>query len=144
MFDSISNHGAVGIFHEKFGLDNTTCHPAGPREASPELLEFRIRFLREELQEFINAAQTNDHPKMFDALLDLAYVTFGTAHVLGYPWQAGWDLVQTANIQKERAVSAEQSVRGSTLDVIKPPGWTPPDIQGLLERFGWRFGDGQP
>jgi hypothetical protein len=52
------------------------------------------------------------------------------------PWQEGWDLVQAANMAKERATSAEQSTRLSAFDVIKPPGWTPPDIEGLIESYG--------
>jgi predicted HAD superfamily Cof-like phosphohydrolase len=134
-----SNHGDVGVFHERFGLDNTTGHPPGPREVTKEWLAFRVKFIREELEEFECAAITDDHAAMFDALLDISYVVFGTAHGLGYPWQDGWDAVQAANMLKQRATSPEQSVRGGTFDIIKPPGWTPPDIAGILKRHGWRY-----
>jgi hypothetical protein len=41
---------------------------------------------------------------------------------------------------KVRAERAEQSERGGTWDVVKPDGWTPPDIEGILYTYGW---DGQ-
>lgn len=123
------NFKDVGAFHHKFDLEHTACssmacpvNEPGPKEVSTGLLEFRLKFLLEELKEigeacgyelgpalhgrdvefFVVDEKPIDHAKAFDGLLDLAYVTFGMAHVLGYPWQAGWDEVQRANITKER------------------------------------------
>lgn len=151
-----SNFDDVGDFHEKFGLENTTHHDIGPRQVDSDLVLFRVKFLMEELLEFCTATgvtvQLNEKNEVilgwdpdakynaadaFDALIDLVYVAFGTAHFFGFPWQAGWRLVQRANISKERATSAADSKRGSALDVIKPSGWTPPNIARLLGRFGW-------
>ena len=154
-----TNFDAVGEFHTKFGLPSVSQQGAYPRHPDDELRMFRVRFLIEELREYMEAQglklvgdeygnldivkiddalfKAPDHAGMFDALLDLAYVTHGAAHIHGYPWQDGWDLVQEANMTKERATSAEQSSRGGTWDVIKPPGWTPPDIAGLLRETGW-------
>jgi len=39
---------------------------------------------------------------------------------------------------------AKHGTRGSTLDVIKPPGWRPPDIMAVLERHGWRLNRERP
>lgn len=131
-----SNFRDVAAFHEKFGL--TVAYPPGPREVPPELLEFRVKFMQEELDEFKEGMAEEDHEKMFDALLDLAYVVFGTAHFLGYPWQQGWHQVQWANMQKVRAASdGSDSKRGSSFDVVKPPNWTPPDIMGVLRNYGF-------
>lgn len=154
-----SNFHDVGDFHEKFGLDNTTHHDIGPRQVPDDVLEFRIKFMLEELQEFCEAVgfkigadptgqlqltkfrQSNPgvhHALAFDALLDLAYVVFGTAHFMGYPWQMGWKLVQRANMAKIRAkADASDSKRGHALDVVKPAGWTPPNITDLLNRCGF-------
>jgi len=132
---SRSNFDDVGDFHEKFELDNVTHHPVGPRDISAEFMEFRIKFLKEELSEFIVAYDIHDTPMMFDALLDLVYVAMGTAHLLGFPWQDGWDEVQRANMMKIRASSdGQDSKRGSSFDVVKPPNWVPPDIEGVLRR----------
>ena len=150
----------VGEFHKKFELpyvssrDNYEYH-AGPRCVSRELLEFRLKFMLEELLEFAeahgytldftdrwvflpNGENVTDHAKAFDALIDLNYVSLGTAHLYGYPWHPGWEAVQIANMAKERCKRAEDSARGSTWDVIKPKGWKAPDIAGILRHFGWK------
>lgn len=134
---SHSNFNDVGVFHERFNLDNVTFHGPGPRAVVGDLLKFRIKFLREELDEFCEGADEGDPAKMADALIDLVYVAMGTAHLLGYPWQTLWNEVQAANCRKVRAESAEQSKRGSVFDVVKPDGWTPPDVAGILARYGW-------
>ena len=130
-----SDFGEVGQFHTKFGLPVSQ---GTPRTVDPEVLEFRIKFLREELDEFEAGAKEGDHAQMFDALLDLVYVALGTAHYFGYPWHEGWRLVQCANMSKVRAqADGSDSKRGSSFDVVKPPGWTPPDIEKLLRTNGW-------
>jgi predicted HAD superfamily Cof-like phosphohydrolase len=130
---------SVGHFHEKFNLDNVTHRDPGPREVSEELLDFREKFMEEELREFKEARTRGDIAGMADALVDLSYVTLGTAHVMGFPWQELFFTVQKANMAKERAMRAEQSSRGSTFDVIKPVGWQAPDIKGVLRRHGWNI-----
>lgn len=153
-----TNFDDVGNFHEKFGLDSVTHHGAGIRNLSKEAMLFRLKFLREELDELELAVGAEyetiladdrefhsrvladvadpedwDHEKAFDALLDEVYVAMGTAHLLGYPWQEGWDNVQRANMSKVRAkADGSDSLRGSSLDVIKPAGWTAPDHSAIL------------
>lgn len=142
-----SDFDDVGLFHSKFGLPfvDTPQNIAGPREVDEELMRFRIKFMREELQEFEDAYATGDEAGMFDALLDLVYVAMGTAHLRGYPWKSGWDEVQRANMTKERAApDGSNSKRGSSWDVVKPDGWTPPRIDEVLAMFGFRPSDSTP
>lgn len=157
---SPSNFDDVGNFHEKFDLPTSFDleDEPGPREYDRGLMKFRARFLLEELQEFLEAAGLEigwnsvqqkftvldwgprpiDEAKMFDALLDLTYVAMGTAHMRGYPWQEGWRRVQEANMTKIRAQKdGSDSLRGSAFDVVKPEGFIPPDIEGLLRDYGW-------
>jgi predicted HAD superfamily Cof-like phosphohydrolase len=132
----MSDFDDVGEFHEKFGLPNVTHDGAGPREVPEGLLEFRRAFMQEELDEFVEGMDEGDHAKMFDALIDLVYVAMGTAHLQGYPWSEGWDLVQAANMQKVLGKKpGRESQEG--WDVTKPPGWTAPDIEGLLRNRRW-------
>lgn len=131
----MTNFTDVGEFHRKFNLPVST--EGEVRELPPELLSFRLKFLKEELREFELAMPTwtteADHAQMFDALIDLVYVAMGTAHLLGYPWERGWELVQAANMKKIRAKKASESKRDSSWDVVKPPGWQPPDIEDLID-----------
>ena len=123
-----SNFDDVKAFNEKYGI----LYQGPPRPLPAEIAEYRIKFMREELQEYVEAWQNGDLEKQFDALLDLVYVAMGTAIFHGFPWQAGWDEVQRANMSKVRATSAQESKRGSKLDVIKPPGWCSPDLRRVL------------
>lgn len=128
----------VGVFHQKFGLPSVTKSGPFPRDVSKEMLDFRTKFLKEELEEFIEGVQTGDHALMFDSLMDLVYVAAGTAHLFGYPWDEGWELVQQANMAKVRAqADGSDSKRGTGFDVVKPEGWLPPDINGLLSHYGF-------
>ena len=135
----MSNFDDVGDFHEKFDLDNVTHHGEYPRGGvDHELLLYRRTFMAEELEEFTTAMAKGDIVEMFDALLDITYVAMGTAHLLGLPWEDGWEEVQRSNMAKERAAAdGSNSKRLSSFDVIKPEGWTPPQIRDLLEAHGW-------
>lgn len=138
-----SNYSDVGRFHEKFDLQFVGYLTVGgyimpsPRLLDQETYEFRNDFMQEELDEFAEAHADGDLPKMADALIDLVYVAMGTAHMMGLPWQELWDEVQRANMSKERAVSRDdsRSKRKNSLDVVKPDGWTPPDIDGVLKEY---------
>lgn len=136
---TIDNFRDVGWFHDKFGLDNVTYQGAGPRDVPPELLEFRRKFLHEELDEFEKGMAQGDHAQMADALVDLVYVAMGTAHLMGYPWHQLWDDVQRANMAKVRVQTTEvaDSERGGKYDVVKPPGWMPPDAGMILTSVGF-------
>jgi predicted HAD superfamily Cof-like phosphohydrolase len=146
-----SDFDKVGLFHHKFDLDNVTFKGPGPRPVEVDLAKFRLKFLMEELRETADALGFRlecelkpnfkpwDHEKAADGLIDLSYVTLGTAHIFGYPWEDLFEEVQVANMAKERATRVEQSLRGSTFDVVKPKGWQPPNIKGVLKRFGWSF-----
>lgn len=130
----------VGDFHRKFDL-HTSDGDAGEVPVPKELVEFRLKFLKEELQEFEEGAEVWDHAQMFDALIDLVYVALGTAHLFGYPWDNGWRMVQEANMAKVRSTGDADplSKRGSSFDVVKPPGWKPPDIASLLLSYGFKL-----
>lgn len=128
-FGQLTNYEDVCAFHEKFGL----LYNGKPRSLDSNTLRFRQMFLEEELSEFAKSAAENDLPGMADALIDLVYVAMGTAYMMGLPWQQLWEEVQRANMTKVRADNETQSKRGSSLDVIKPPGWKGPDIKGVLD-----------
>jgi predicted HAD superfamily Cof-like phosphohydrolase len=122
-------------FNQKFGL------PLGTGDQFDEAAqEYRLKFLHEELQELEEALNEGDRVKAFDALLDLCYVAYGTALFMGVDpaqWHAGMLAVHNANMTKVRAASEAQSKRGSTLDVVKPSGWTGPENR-LKEILSWK------
>lgn len=131
-------------FHEKFGLEPTD----DPGHRLPDdVLQFRIMFMYEELQEYVDAIGGTwccpgvnvdpskfDVEKAFDALIDLVVVTLGTAFLHRFPFNEGWNRVQTANMAKERATGANdpRSKRKNAADVVKPEGWQAPVLRDLL------------
>jgi predicted HAD superfamily Cof-like phosphohydrolase len=138
-----SNFDDVGDFHERFDLVNVTHGGVfQPDHFDQELYEFRFNFMHEELYEFRNGWREGDLAQMADALVDLVYVAMGTAQFLGLPWQEIWDEVQRANMTKIRAASSEESGektgRHHHFDVVKPDGFVPPDVRGILEQHGFQ------
>jgi predicted HAD superfamily Cof-like phosphohydrolase len=85
----------------------------------------KVRFLSEELEEYATAAYEGDLVKATDGLLDLIYVALGALYSMGVPVDKCWNAVQTANMLKVKGVTS----RGNAIDAVKPPGWTPPDME---------------
>lgn len=117
-------------FHQKFGFAHH--YAEGPHLLDPELTEFRVKFMQEELDEYREAVQEGDLAKAMDALLDLIYVAGGTGYLHGFPMAEGWRRVQEANMSKVRAQSADESKRGTAHDVVKPEGWQAPNHDDLV------------
>jgi predicted HAD superfamily Cof-like phosphohydrolase len=74
----------------------------------------------------------NGLPAVADACADLIYVTNGTAVSCGIDLEPIEDAVHVANMAK---AGGEKDAGGK---LLKPPGWTPPDIEALLLAQGWR------
>lgn len=123
----MSDNQDVRTFHERFHV---------PCRSTPQALEtsesgFRVKFMREELDEYEQAIRDNDLEKQFDALIDLVYVAHGTALMHGFPWSEGWRRVQAANMAKISAKDAGITGR-HPLDVVKPAGWSPAVLMDLV------------
>ena len=138
-FDPVAD---IEDFHRKFELTYD-----GPARVLPApLAEFRERFMHEELVEYEEAAEAAedaraaDYPEryaealelMLDSLVDEVYVVLGTAYLHGFDFREAWRRVHAANMRKVRALSAEDSKRGSTFDVVKPLDWQPPSHLDLV------------
>lgn len=133
----------IGDFHQRFGID----YIGPPRYLPEDMHDFRLKFMAEELCEYAGVpssvkrqiqdllhtfkGDTSLHDQ-FDGLIDLVYVALGTAHLHGFPFSDGWSMVHQANMKKVRVLRAEDSTRSSSYDVIKPPGFVPPDLSFLL------------
>ena len=127
------NFSDIVTFYEKFGLTKADY----PILLDNQTMDFRINFLQEELDEIKQGYKDKDIAEVADGLVDLVVVAMGTAYLMGLPWDWLWDEVLRANLSKERVVNAGESKRGSSLDLKKPDGWKPPDIEGCLLDCGW-------
>lgn len=118
----------VREFHEKFGL-----HYQGPPRRLPDDIRLvKTRHIYEEFTELLNSVDDHNLEKTLDALVDMVYVIVGYAYLSGLPFDEAFLEVHAANMRKVRCERPEDSSRGTTFDVIKPPGWVPPNLARLI------------
>ena len=67
-------------------------------------IEFRLKFIREELMETEAAFTNKDAEEIVDGLIDLCVVAIGTLDALGVDSHKAWDEVLKANLAKEVGV----------------------------------------
>lgn len=96
-------------------------------EKLKEFLQFRIRFLEEELTELKNAENPED---VVDALVDLCVVAIGTLDCFNVDSYEAWNEVLEANMKKQTGVKESRPNPLGLPDLIKPPGWVAPSHHG--------------
>lgn len=92
------------------------------------LLDFRISFLEEELNELKDNRRNPE--EVVDALIDLCVVAIGTLDLFGIDSHQAWYEVHGANMAKEVGIKPSRPNPLGMPDLIKPPGWTPPSHEG--------------
>ena len=123
----------IAMMHEKYGV-----HPVVEKmdaDTLKKFLEFRVRFLEEELTELKTATNADD---VVDALIDLCVVAIGTLDGFGVNSHKAWDAVLEANMNKKVGVKESRPNPLGLPDLIKPEGWTAPshaDNEGKLKEI---------
>ena len=117
----------VAAFHKACGVPSmpTPDFPDHPRR------KLRRHLLMEEFDEFCRALQEQNIVDAADALADILYVAVGTALEFGIPLDKVWDAVQAANMAKVDPATGMVHRRKDG-KILKPDGWTPPDVQAAL------------
>ena len=128
----MSNNWAhdIMMMHEKYGVFEKV--QAFDKEKLNKFLEFRIKFLEEEMNE-LSAAETADD--VVDALIDLCVVAIGTLDLFDVDARLAWDRVHEANMNKQVGIKESRPNPLGLPDLIKPEGWVAPshkDNVGLL------------
>lgn len=133
--------GDIDQFHSHFQIK----YDSIPRDLPEDLMEFRLKFLAEELCEYagvpdltkkliqsalLSHKTTNSLELKFDALVDLVYVALGTSQFHGFDFREGWRRVHAANMTKRRIQQGDKG-RHMVYDVIKPESFVPPDLSDL-------------
>lgn len=147
----------VSAFHTKFGID------VNPLDDAAQY-DLRVKRQQEEFDELNDEAKNSADSA--DAVIDIIYIAAGTIDLLkdrnGLPgedhiylqkgrlvqifnklvteWKALplvalWEEVHSANMRKERGTEGT-SKYGNKYDIVKPLGWTPPNIAKVLEDNG--------
>jgi predicted HAD superfamily Cof-like phosphohydrolase len=114
-------------FHVKFNRPR----PNVPNIPTVTESLFRMSLIAEEHDELDTAMQDGDLAEVLDASMDLIYVILGNLITCGIDCQAvseAWREVQRTNMAKEGGGERDDG------KILKPEGWVPPDIQGIIER----------
>jgi hypothetical protein len=118
-------YDAVDAFHEAFGLLRAET-PQLPAEPARQL---RIDLLYEEYCEYLKGEEEDDLVQIADALADLIYIACGTAVAYGIPLDKVFAEVHRSNMAK---LVDGKVIRREDGKVLKPAGWTSPDVKGVM------------
>jgi len=95
-----------------------------------KFLQFRIDFLKEELNETIQAFADGDKEEIVDGLIDLIVIAVGTLDAFDVDGRKAWKEVLKANMSKEVGIKETRPNPLGLPDLVKPTGWTGPDHKG--------------
>lgn len=93
--------------------------------------ELYLDLIVEEFKELMTAYRDRDMVEIADACADLKWVIEGLEITLNIPQQKVWNEVSRSNLGK---ISANGKVlKREDGKVLKPEGWTPPDIKSIIK-----------
>jgi predicted HAD superfamily Cof-like phosphohydrolase len=122
---------AVHEFHSAFGLGikNT---PTADLGESKNLLRYKL--MREENEEYLEAANDNDLVEVADALGDMLYILCGTIieHGMQHKIEEVFEEIQRSNMSKLGADG--KPIYREDGKVLKGPNYFKPDLQSILDK----------
>lgn len=121
----------VRAFHDAFGIPNASA-PKGEIGDRDALLRYKL--IREENEEYLEAALKGDLVEVADALGDILYILCGTLlkHGLEHKIDEVFREIQRSNMSKLGADG--KPIYRDDGKVMKGPNYFKPDIASILER----------
>jgi predicted HAD superfamily Cof-like phosphohydrolase len=92
-----------------------------------------LNLIEEEHAELKEAVEADDLVEQLDALIDILVVTIGAIHSAGFDGEGAWKEVMRTNFAKIDHETGKVRKREDG-KVLKPLGWTPPDLKEYLKR----------
>ncbi|MFD2828729.1 nucleoside triphosphate pyrophosphohydrolase family protein [Leeuwenhoekiella polynyae] len=122
---------AVTEFHNAFGLGINEAPKADLGEQK-NLLRFNL--MKEENEEYLEAATNNDLTEVADALGDMLYILCGTIleHGMQYKIEEVFDEIQRSNMSKLGADG--KPIYRKDGKVLKGPSYFKPNIKEILDK----------
>jgi predicted HAD superfamily Cof-like phosphohydrolase len=116
-------------FNQAFDIPKLDSPDIGPEE----MIELRIKLLREEVEEYAEAARAGDMVEILDALADIGYILAGTIinHGMQHIYDDAFNEVHRSNMAK---LVDGKVLRREDGKVMKPEGWTPPQLAQFLNK----------
>jgi len=92
-----------------------------------------VTLIEEECNELADAIQAHDQVETLDALIDILVVTIGAIHSMGADGEGAWKEVMSTNFAKVDQETGKIRKREDG-KVLKPVGWTPPDLNPYVKK----------
>ncbi|UAB81283.1 nucleoside triphosphate pyrophosphohydrolase family protein [Marixanthomonas sp. SCSIO 43207] len=126
-----NNIAAVTKFHDTFGLGKKDT-PTADLGKEKNLLRYKL--MREENEEYLEAANNNDLVEVADALGDMLYILCGTIieHGMQNKIEEVFNEIQRSNMSKLGADG--KPIYREDGKVLKGPEYFKPDIQAILDK----------
>lgn len=122
---------AVQLFHETYKLGYQTTPTASlPKEKN----ELRFNLMKEENEEYLEAAQNGDLVEVADALGDMLYILCGTIieHGMQDKIEEVFNEIQRSNMSK--LDEHGQPIYREDGKVLKGPNYFKPNIKAILDK----------
>lgn len=124
-------HHDINEMHAKYGVHDWVQEELDREDQDwsrlNKFMQFRINFLKEELNETEAAFKNQDAAEIVDGLIDLCVIAIGTLDAFNVDAQKAWEAVHTANMGKERGIKEARPNPLGLPDLIKPEGWVGPN-----------------
>ena len=122
---------AVNEFHKAFGLGIQNS-PTAQLDTHTNLLRYKL--MREENEEYLDAANNRDLVEVADALGDMLYILCGTIieHGMQHKIEEVFDEIQKSNMSKLGADG--KPIYREDGKVLKGPNYFKPDINSILNK----------
>jgi len=120
---------AVAEFHDAFGIESATSPTVN---VSEQKIILRYNLMKEENEEYLEAAQNNDLVEVADALGDMLYILCGTilSHGMQHKITQVFDEIQHSNMSK--LGSDGKPIYREDGKVLKGPNYFKPNIASIL------------
>ena len=135
-----TNFEKVVDFNTQFGvLQSSTLTPKlDVLEKDPQLVEFCLKLIREEMKELEQAVKDKNYIETVDALADILYVTYGCAARIGNSMDKTFALVHDNNMSKlcKSEQEAQETVKYYT-DNKEKFGYDSPAYRKAPDNVHW-------
>ena len=122
---------AVAEFHDAFGLQSETSPSA---DIPSEIMTLRYNLMKEENEEYLEAAKNKDLIEVADALGDMLYILCGTilTHGMQHKISEVFEEIQRSNMSK--LGSDGKPIYREDGKILKGPNYFKPNISSILKK----------
>tara|TARA_A100001011_G_scaffold150881_1_gene159308 strand:- start:9090 stop:9482 length:393 start_codon:yes stop_codon:yes gene_type:complete len=122
---------AVEEFHNAFGIESAKSPTV---DVSEQKIILRYNLMKEENEEYLEAAQNNDPVEVADALGDMLYILCGTilSHGMQHKISEVFEEIQRSNMSK--LGSDGKPIYREDGKILKGPNYFKPNISSILKK----------